>query len=368
MVTKILIVDDDSVTRKNLSELLKGFGHDVLTVRSGELAIKKVKKEDFDLALVDLKMPKMDGIDVLKAIKSLKPHLYVIIITAYASIETAIEAMKLGAFDYIRKPFKVKEINTLINNVIDEDRFEKSLVGHRLNRSEKSLFDIFCNELKRKKGIVFTIEDQEILGKKYNLSGTQLYMITASKKGKKYIKPNELDKMKRLVDSFMKKEGESVVLIHGMELLIKHNPRKVVTDFLAKLKEYVDLKNSTLIVSASSQELEEEAQVEIENILTGNYTQQMSESLANPIRRAVLRYLTTVNKASFTQILKNINERDSAKFSFHIKKLSAYDVIEKDEKGIYSLTKRGNNLLLILNDIDGESKKESKTLFVINSS
>jgi YesN/AraC family two-component response regulator len=337
-------------------------------VKAGQMALKSVEEEDYDIALVDLRMPKMNGIEVLKELKSIKPSLYVIIITAYASIETAIEAMKLGAFDYIRKPFKSKDLNAIINKVVEEDKFGRSLIKQKSMKSEKDVFASFSRESKGKKAMGLTIKKPEDILKKFRLQDIPLFWITLKEKGKKCIKPNELDRMYRIINSFMKKEHEIVVLIHGIEILIKHNPKKSLNEFLVKLNEIIKKNNSILIISANLQDMDKEELSGLEDFLNENYTQQMSEALANPIRRGVLRYLANVKNASFTEILKNIYENDSAKFSFHIKKLTSYGVIIKNGKGMYSLTKRGNNLLSILKNIEGERKEESNSLLVINSS
>jgi CheY-like chemotaxis protein len=368
MAQKILIVDDDSVTRKNLSELLRGFGHDVFAVKSGEHAIKSLEEEDYDLALVDLKMPKMNGIEVLKAIKAIKPSLYVVIITAYASIETAIEAMKLGAFDYIRKPFKSKDLKVIINNIIEEKRFEKSLIEQKSIKPEKDVFASFLRQSKGKKAMGLSIEKPKDILEKFAFRDIPLYWITTKGKGKKCIRPDEMNKIYKLINSFIKRNREAVVLIHGFEILIKNNSKKDLNNFLEKLNENINKNNSTLIISANPDYIDKEDLFELEDVLSGNYTQQMSEALANPIRRDVLRYLAQVERAGFTQILKNIPENDSAKFSFHIKKLSSYDVINKDDKGTYSLTKRGINLISILKNIEGERIRESSSQLVVSSS
>ena len=94
-------------------------------LRPGADALKAVQNEIFDLVISDVKMPGMDGIDVLKAVKEVSPDTMVIMITAYATAETAVEAMKLGAYDYITKPFKVDEIKLIIQKAL-EKRFLKN--------------------------------------------------------------------------------------------------------------------------------------------------------------------------------------------------------------------------------------------------
>ena len=103
--SRILIVDDEAVIRDGLKRVLEGESFDVETCSSGYSAIETMQKRDFDLIITDLKMPGMSGIEVLKSVRTLQPHIPVILITGYATVDTAVEAMKNGASDYISKPF-----------------------------------------------------------------------------------------------------------------------------------------------------------------------------------------------------------------------------------------------------------------------
>jgi two-component system response regulator PilR (NtrC family) len=122
---KILVADDEQSMREFLDIMLKKEGYKVSLAPNGEEVLKLAEKDIFDLILMDLRMPKMDGIAVLKKIKTLSPETIVIIITAYASADTAIRAMKEGAYDYITKPFKVDEIKLIIKNALEKKYLEK---------------------------------------------------------------------------------------------------------------------------------------------------------------------------------------------------------------------------------------------------
>jgi DNA-binding NtrC family response regulator len=116
---EILIVDDDAVIREGLRRILKVEGYLVETVHNGRLALDRIREGDFDLMITDLKMPGMNGIEVLQAIQSCHPELPVIMITGYAAIDNAVEAMKNGAVDYLAKPFANKEIVEKVRKALD---------------------------------------------------------------------------------------------------------------------------------------------------------------------------------------------------------------------------------------------------------
>ena len=98
---KVLVVDDEAIIRESLRDWLSDVGHQVLTAENGPQALKIIQKEKPGIAIADLVMPEMDGIELMKRAKEILPNLGVIIITAYGSIPTAIAAMREGAYDYI---------------------------------------------------------------------------------------------------------------------------------------------------------------------------------------------------------------------------------------------------------------------------
>jgi len=119
---RVLIVDDEKSMRDLLTITLEKAGHDVTAADGGEAAIEAIRKETFDAIVTDLRMPRVDGMQVLRAARDLSPETAVIVITALASTETAVEAMKLGAYDYITKPFKLDEVDLIIKNGLERKR------------------------------------------------------------------------------------------------------------------------------------------------------------------------------------------------------------------------------------------------------
>ncbi|HXF91518.1 MAG TPA: sigma-54 dependent transcriptional regulator [Nitrospiraceae bacterium] len=119
---KILVVDDEQSMRDVLSIMLKRAGYAVTAASDGDEAIAHLGKEIFDLVITDLKMPKVGGLDVLKAVKASSPDTVVLVITAFASAESAVEAMKHGAYDYLTKPFQVDEVQLIIRNALERRR------------------------------------------------------------------------------------------------------------------------------------------------------------------------------------------------------------------------------------------------------
>jgi len=116
---RILVVDDEEIIRLSCQRVLTEEGYEVQTRPSGPEALRLLAEELFDVAIVDLKMPGMDGIEVLQAIKRDYPHIPVIMITGYATVESAVEAMKSGAFDYLPKPFTPDEVAVVVKKALE---------------------------------------------------------------------------------------------------------------------------------------------------------------------------------------------------------------------------------------------------------
>ena len=132
----ILVVEDDDIARKNLEHILKKEGYDVVSAANGEIASSLIDKQEYDLILTDLKMKHMDGLQVLAKARSVQPHTEVVMITAYATVDSAVEAMRNGAYHYIPKPYKID----FVRRVVKEALLKRSLYLENI-RLKKVLAD-----------------------------------------------------------------------------------------------------------------------------------------------------------------------------------------------------------------------------------
>jgi two-component system response regulator HydG len=120
LTKKILVVDDEIGIRQSLKKILEKEGFDVVTASNGEEAFKLIRGSDIDLLISDIRMAGMDGLELLKVCKSISPYTEVIMITGYASVDTAVDSMKQGAYDYITKPFKKADILKAVGKAIEK--------------------------------------------------------------------------------------------------------------------------------------------------------------------------------------------------------------------------------------------------------
>ncbi len=124
-INRALIVDDEETVREILSGFLESFGFETVCAQDGEEALQIYKKGTFDIVISDMMMPNMGGMDLLNELKQIDPDVIFILITGYPSMESAIAAIKMGARDYITKPFNIEEIKLKIDRAL----LERSLLG-----------------------------------------------------------------------------------------------------------------------------------------------------------------------------------------------------------------------------------------------
>ena len=117
--SRILVVDDEPVVCRSCEKILSEDGYEVSTAFTGREGLEKVRQEHFDVAITDMKIPDISGMEVLECIRGEQPGMPVVMITGYASVDTAVRAMKLGAFDYIPKPFAPEELSAIIEKALE---------------------------------------------------------------------------------------------------------------------------------------------------------------------------------------------------------------------------------------------------------
>ena len=137
----IMIVDDEMIVRESFLHWFEKLGHRVDAAASGFEALEKLEKIPFEVLFVDIKMPGMDGIELLGKVKEEYPDTIVVIITAYGSIETAVNAMKMGASDYLLKPFKPDQLSLVMEKISQQKRLESEYRYLKGRLEEATRFD-----------------------------------------------------------------------------------------------------------------------------------------------------------------------------------------------------------------------------------
>ena len=141
---RVLIVDDEEYIRLSLSELLLYIGFEVATAANGDDALRKLAENRFDIAFMDIKIPGMNGVELLGRVREKYPDVSVIMMTGYATVENAVEAVKLGAYDFLKKPYDIEEIKVSINRLLEKRRLEEE------RRQAEEALRTTLDELERK--------------------------------------------------------------------------------------------------------------------------------------------------------------------------------------------------------------------------
>ncbi|MBW1729635.1 MAG: sigma-54-dependent Fis family transcriptional regulator [Deltaproteobacteria bacterium] len=155
---KVLVVDDESKIRDHFSAFLEKEGFDVDTAENGQVALEKIGEGFYDVVLIDLNMPKVDGMTVLKYLVDNEPESIGIILTGYASIRNAVEAMKAGAFDYLAKPIKMEEVLMVIKRAIEFRNLRRENIALKKQLKKKYKFDNFIGDSPQMHKVFRTIE------------------------------------------------------------------------------------------------------------------------------------------------------------------------------------------------------------------
>ncbi len=156
-MARILVIEDDSSLRQVLEMFLRKTGHEVVSASSAEEGLRFVGDNEFDLVLTDLKLGRQSGLDVLSRVKASAPECEVIVMTAYSTVETAIEAMRRGAFDYVGKPFKLDEISITIEKALERRALSLENIRLRRELSGRYRFDQIVGKTARMRQVFDTV-------------------------------------------------------------------------------------------------------------------------------------------------------------------------------------------------------------------
>jgi len=345
MIRKILFVDDDENILDAAKTALEVYGYEVETASSGYECLEKIN--DVDLVFLDIKMPGMDGIETLKEIKKRRPSLPVIMITAYATVDTAIEAMKRGAFDYIRKPFDMEELENSILAVIEDLKFRKFE-----DLPKKDCYSKFRSLIKGKKGLCISRQFDKLR----DLDNVIFISL------EKDLQPRGVNELKKEIEENI--SGISAILLTDLEYLLKGNSVEEVREFLEWLNRKALMENCKLILSANLEKIDEKQRNILQDLIADIHLGVISDSISNFLRRKIISLLSTGEKYPFTKIAQELGIKDNPKLSFHLKKLKEEGVLEQDEEKKYYLSKMGKEIAELIEKIKEEKLRKGEILWM----
>jgi CheY-like chemotaxis protein len=324
---RILVVDDDAVFREELSGLLRDEQHAVTDAPSVAKALESLEHDAFDVVLTDLKMPRQTGLDLLRETRARWPRTLVVMLTGYATVETALDAMKSGAFDYIRKPFRVDQVRETLRLAAQEQEFDSPAEARRDPvREAESL-------------AAGGRHDVLFLGDPAPKPGPHLHVGPLA--------PENPVGIAERSEAFLAEHGNAAVVLSGVEELLARHRLEDVVNLLDRLR--TDLAgHGPLRVGFNPRRVSPAAAVALGSAVSAGETHGTLEALANPIRRRSLQRLAE-GPASFGAVLEASGVDDSPKLSFHLRKLVDAGLVLHDGD-TYRLTTRGEAGVRLLRD------------------
>lgn len=325
---RLLIVDDDRVFREELSELLRDDGHTVATDPSVAKALETLGSAEFDVVLTDLKMPRTSGMELLREVRARWPRTLVVMITGFATIETALEAMKGGAFDYVRKPFRIDQIRETLRLADQEREFEAPEGSAR-------------DPLAEARGLAAGGQHEVLfLGDPVPPEEPHLHAAR--------LDPRDLVGLTDRCTTFLADHPNGAVVISGSERLVAAHRLEDVVALFGRLREAL-AGHGPLRVAFNPRRVPGVVAAALAGSVAPNETHSTLEALANPIRRRVLQRLSE-GPAAFSEVMRAAGLDDSPKMSFHLRKLVEAELLSHDGE-LYRLTPRGDAAVGLLRDV-----------------
>lgn len=325
---RILVVDDDEVFRDELSSFLSDERHEVASAPSARKALELLESEEHDVVFTDLKMPRQSGLDLLKEVRRRWPRTYVVVVTGFATVATAVDAMKSGAFEYISKPFRTEQVVEVLKLIAEEQRFadatlpphDPAALAHALAKSHKVPILVLTNRSgKPNDGVVVRPIDA---------ANPALV----------------LDE----VDAFFRDHDRGGVIVGEVDkLLATHR----LEDILAVL-EQVRLRcegRGPFALGIDPKHISRDAAAALRGMLTQSQVHGALEAIASPIRRRVLERLAQ-GPASFSEVMHAAELADSPKLSFHLHRLVDEGLINHSAER-YKLTPKGDGAVALVREM-----------------
>lgn len=332
-LTRIMFVDDDPSILDAAKTAIESYGYTVVTAESGEECLERL--DEADLIFLDIKMPGMDGIETLKQIKQRDPSIPVIMITAYATVDSAIEAMKEGAFDYIRKPFDMDELEGSILAAIEEIKFERL---KQVGREGGDYLEKFRELADDAPGIYIGTDVERVKDMDVNT----ISLISDWH-------PRDLQSIQEDIESLL--DDEAVIALTDLAYLLDTHRFGEVRDFLRWLYRKASLHKGCLILSTDFSQVDDKMADDIREVIADIRLSLFSDSISNYLRRRVIQALSDGDTYSFTSIAQLLDIKDNPKLSFHLKKLKDDGVIKQDEDKRYYLSSMGMDIAEVLEGV-----------------
>ncbi len=345
---EILVVDDDKTFLDKMEKNLRLDDHSVVTAQSGQEALSILEKREFHLILMDLKMPGLSGIELIREIRKKEINSIILMITGYGTIESAVRAMKAGAYDYISKPFDRAKLREKIDEVQAEIELRKSIM---LEKSIEVDIDRYIEpqtitKYKNPYFIISNKDPNEIIKQFHIKKASRLWMTFND--AKDAVSPNKLHLIKNHIEGFVKKNDEGTIIFSGIEELLEIHEWDDFKAFLTYLKSKMLSTQFSLIILIEKKGIKDASSYpallhDALSLFVNPNFHNIIELLSHPLRKNIISLLSSKGQMNFNRIIHELQIKRSSSLAFHINKLKDDLVLEKEENR-YTLSARGRYL------------------------
>ncbi len=324
---RVLVVDDDAVFREELAELLRDERHQVEAAPSVGKALEWLEREEADVVLTDLRMPRHSGLELLREVRTRWPRTLVVVITGFASVDTALEAMKAGAFDYVRKPFRIEALRATLELAAQQRAFAPPPAAERDPSAE-------ARALARP-------GDVEVLYLASDPPRATAHLHFAA------LDPGDLAAAVDRVRDFVGEHARAAVVLADVGPVLARHRLGDVLGALDSMRALLE-GHGALRVGFDPARVAPDVATAVAGAVAADETQSTMEALANPIRRKALERVAHA-PAPFGELMAAAGLDDSPKMSFHLRKLVDAGLLAHEGEE-YRLTSRGGAVLRLLTD------------------
>ncbi len=341
---KILVVDDNIRFLDFMKKNLTIDDHSVVTATSGEEGLVHAKQQNLDLILTDLKMEGMSGVEFARELRKNNIDTITIVITGYGTINSAVEAIKVGCYDYILKPFEYSDLSEKIQEVEDEIHLRRSLTASTI--ADKSVLEDYSElKIKAYPSPYLVISDDPTLDKKLGLEEVMTILLSLSEKGENVIAPSKLNMLTSRISSFVKDNEKGTVIFKGIRELLKAHNYVNFKRFVLYLQNEILSREWTLLFLAeerkdTNNEYSELLFFDTLSTLSGQAFSNVIEIISHSIRKQVINLLKLKGSLNFNKNAEEIGIQRSSTLAFHLRKLGQEIIVEKSDND-YQLTERG---------------------------
>lgn len=353
---KILIVDDNKTFLEKLDKVLSLENHQTHLAYSGKEALDAISKNEFDLLLTDLKMGEISGIDLIKRLKEESIDLVCIVVTGYATIDSAVEAMKLGAYDYIVKPFEIDKLRKKIKEVENELKLRKTFITKSIG-GKTSINDPdrdFNIKMFSEPFLIISNEDPSIIIERNNIKQA-IPLKIGFNNGENEISPLKFNLIRENIDNFVQKHAKGTIIFKCIEdLLLKHK-WEYLKGFIENIREEILTSAFSMVILVDQnhpigvhyQALLHDALSLISIQAFDNIVSIISHSM----RKEIINLLKMNDKLNFSRIAEELAIKSSSNLAFHIKRLVEEKILIKRDS-LYTLSQRGEYFSEIIYNLE----------------